>query len=513
MKKILTIALVALLAASTAFAGLSGSASLGLGYNFEDKTYGFSNDSEVKVTYELTTEEAGEVKEGTVYAGIKASFVLSIKDYKTFDEGAPTWNIKPAIAEAYVAGTDWKVSILGAQKSLDFAASAIDKSSNSDNDALVASSVAVNKTAAPGLTASYKDWTVSIGFHNAEKTNDAIYTCQIVYYSEGSPSDLKVAVVKGTVSDCNTKMDELKEAKNVVLTSYWTEETAEKKVKDDYANFSVTAATPEFVFGDFKVKAGISAGDRGKDLGVLGFSGKVAYDTDLVKVSVASDLVLDNLGGDKVKVDADVALNAQYSSLVTFDAYYGTKVDTQAKFDTANKFGYNTNKKAGNDTIENLLSLKAVVDLKEYNVPVSLTAKAKNLANDERVFGVEAALALENSFTAGIGFDYAAVYVKDFAGLYAVSGKVGYKLGMFQLNAGMTYASLTYKKEVNDKIKEVNRQLYFTASVETSELVPGATLSLAYGPVTNSSGVATSNLLDEKGEKGGKLDFTCKIAF
>ncbi len=56
--------------------------------------------------------------------------------------------------------------------------------------------------------------------------------------------------------------------------------------------------------------------------------------------------------------------------------------------------------------MENLLSLKAVVNLKEFNIPVSLTAKAKNLINDTRLFGVGAALTLENSFTANISFDY-----------------------------------------------------------------------------------------------------------
>ncbi len=512
MKKILTIALVALLAASTAFAGLSGSASLGLGYNFEDKTYGFSNDSEVKVTYELTSEEAGEVKEGTVYAGIKASFVLSIKDYKTFDEGTPTWNLKPSLDEAYVAGTDWKVSILGAQKSLDFATSAIDKSSNSDKDALVASSVAVNKDAAPGLTASYKDWKVSFGFHSAEKTTaDAVYAYVIASKVPGNKNGL---VYTGTAKQF--KASDYSDTDVYVVLSK-KEITSKKTAKDDYVNFSVTAATPEFVFGDFKVKAGVSAGDRGKDLGVLGFSGKVAYDTDLVKVSVASDLVLDNLGGDKVKVDADVALNAQYSSLVTFDAYYGTNVQTQPYFDTASYLADFVYKKGNNVPVKNLLSLKAVVDLKEFDVPVSLTAKAKNLVNDERVFGVAADLALENSLTAGIGFDYGCYKTDDNAlikGVYDITGKVGYKLGMFQLNAGMTYASCAFTSKMPEENKKYYRQLYFTAGVETSELVPGATLSLAYGPVTDSTyGYATSNLLDENGKQGGKLDFTCKIAF
>ena len=56
MKKILSIALVALLAASTVFAGFTGKASVALGYNFQDASYGMSNSTETKVTVEATTE-------------------------------------------------------------------------------------------------------------------------------------------------------------------------------------------------------------------------------------------------------------------------------------------------------------------------------------------------------------------------------------------------------------------------------------------------------------------------
>ena len=53
MKKILSIALVALLAASTVFAGFTGKASVGLGYNFQDESYGMSNSTETKETSKL----------------------------------------------------------------------------------------------------------------------------------------------------------------------------------------------------------------------------------------------------------------------------------------------------------------------------------------------------------------------------------------------------------------------------------------------------------------------------
>ena len=162
MKKILSIALVALLAASTVFAGFTGKASVGLGYNFQDESYGMSNATETKVTFEATTETAGAEGEGSVFAGIKASFEMKQDDVK--EEGKASWTVKPSIDEAYVKGEDWSVSILGAKNSQDFAASAIDKTYDAAADKLSGSTVAVGVVAAPGITAEYKGWTVSGGF-------------------------------------------------------------------------------------------------------------------------------------------------------------------------------------------------------------------------------------------------------------------------------------------------------------------------------------------------------------
>ena len=166
MKKILSIAVVALFAASTVFAGISGAASVGLGYNLEDKSYGFSNSTESKVTFELTSEEVAAEAEGSVIAGIKGSFAIKIKDYEANEKGEPTWVISPAVDEAYVKGADWSVSILGAQEGQDFAVSSLDKFSK--DKALKATTVKVSADAAPGVTATYKGWTVSGGFATTE---------------------------------------------------------------------------------------------------------------------------------------------------------------------------------------------------------------------------------------------------------------------------------------------------------------------------------------------------------
>ncbi|MDY5932073.1 MAG: hypothetical protein SPJ34_08630, partial [Candidatus Ornithospirochaeta sp.] len=141
MKKILTVALVALLAAGTAFAGFSGNANIKLGYDFTSGKYGFENGTGFDVNLDVATA-AGEKKgEGDVYAGIKASVALTLGNYKykeaysTTPAGDKVWTKDGdkmgigaffKLAEAYVAGQDWKVAITSSTKAVDLAKSAID---------------------------------------------------------------------------------------------------------------------------------------------------------------------------------------------------------------------------------------------------------------------------------------------------------------------------------------------------------------------------------------------------
>ena len=134
MKKILSIALVALLVASTAFAGFSGEASLSLGYDTETESYGFSNGQEFSVDLDVASETAEAKGEGEVFAGVKATLSLKAADrtganaYFFVKDGvaAEGLGLILSLKEAYVAGQDWKVSITGTQNGPDFAKSAID---------------------------------------------------------------------------------------------------------------------------------------------------------------------------------------------------------------------------------------------------------------------------------------------------------------------------------------------------------------------------------------------------
>ena len=92
MKKILSIALVALLAVSSVFAAdFSGSASVGFGYNLDTKDYGFKNSDSTKIDikadyktgiYPAPVEKSEETEEApapSIYAGIKAAFTIEEK--------------------------------------------------------------------------------------------------------------------------------------------------------------------------------------------------------------------------------------------------------------------------------------------------------------------------------------------------------------------------------------------------------------------------------------------------
>ena len=481
MKKILSIALIAALVATSAFAGFSGAATVGLGYNLESKGYGFSNSTESKVTFELTSEEAAAEAEGSVIAGIKGSFAIKIDDYKANEKGTPKWVVSPSIDEAYVKGEDWSVSILGAQDGQDFATSALDKYSK--DGGLKASTVAVDAAAAPGVTATYKGWTVSGGFASTEFEKTAAGADKYYFYGYAKNADGN-ALGEPSWTDVpmtlQAYLSTFPAGSTKVILDQVKAESGTKAVTEKGLDYSLTAATPEFVFGDVKATFGAAIADAGKEAANLGLSAKVAFANEQLSASVASDIVLSGIGNDEVDFDADVAAKFAFAP-VTVDAYYAKKVAAQPILEP--------NKKKGNATVENLLSAKVAADLSAFEIPVTVAASCRDILN-KQVLGVSAKAAVD-ALTVSASFDYG---VKEEA--YLVGGSVSYNFDAFTVAAGLNYRS-------------AGEQLYANASVETSTLIPGATLKLAYGP-TSKDGVVTSNLLKEK---YGKIDATCTIAF
>ena len=83
-----------------------------------------------------------------------------------------------------------------------------------------------------------------------------------------------------------------------------------------------------------------------------------------------------------------------------------------------------------------------------------------------------------------------------------VSGNVEYAAEKFTAKAGAVYGT---QIDVKD-----SSYLRLNASVESSAIIPGATISLGYGPNKLMDGTVTTNLLDEK---YGAVTAQCVIAF
>ena len=492
MKKILSIALVALLATASVFAGLSGKAKLNLGYDFESESYGFSNGKSFGLDLDLSSETVEKAGEGDIYAGVKATMTLKAADLSdrlaaltaketlTPDEqvelaelhdaqmnslvfpklfvkdGASTVGLGLILSlkEAYVAGADWKVSITGTQNGPDFAKSAIDSVPDGygedvfgfDNDEAYwnaeykAKSYKVSVNKAPGFTVTYKDWSVAAGF-NGGKSSDA----------------------------------------NKLLGA-----------PDNYFNYHVSAISPALTLSEgLTVKAGAVASgvknatkktvvnnavvkvyDASKNFDAFGASAEVAYASDLFSAKAAADFGMKKTAEKdaEFKPGFDATLSATYAP-ATLDVYY--------------QYGEK----------DQFISLQAKADLSSFNVPVAITAYGKDITVGKTYGGkVEATL---DAIKATLEGSY-----KFSTDEYSVGASAEYKAELFTVAAGLTYGATVDKDD--------SAYLRLNASVETDKLVPGATLSLAYGPNRNTDGSYSTNLLKEE---YGTVDATCTIKF
>lgn len=448
MKKILSIALVALLVASTAFAGFSGKASLSLGYNTETEAYGFSNGKEFSVDLDVASETAEAVGEGKVFAGVKATLSLKAADIigtnavAFVKDGASDVGLGFIISlkEAYVAGQDWKISITGTQNGPDFAKSAIDLVLDDDGkDAFgnqpdawwnrnykpMSYAVSVNK--APGVTATYKDWSVAAGFNGGKADAET-----------GAP---------------------------------------------DFFNYHVSAISPEVAVAEgISVKVGAVASGiknktvddeyvESKNFDAFGASAQVAYAAEAFSAKVAGDFGMKKtVGTDDFKADFDVAANIAYSP-VAVDVY----------FSRVSEVNY----------------LSAQVSGAYKGISGDIYAQDILAESKDITIGADAEFALD-AVTVGAGF-----WMTTDSKKMEVSGNVEYAAEKFTAKAGAVYGT---QIDVED-----SSYLRLNASVESSAIIPGATISLGYGPNTDgATGKKTTNLLDEK---YGSVTAKCVIAF
>ena len=454
MKKILSIALVALLVASTAFAGFSGKAKLSLGYNTETESYGFSNGQEFSVDLDVASETAEAKGEGEVFAGVKAT--LSLKAADIIGE-KPAIFVKSGAAdvgfglflslkEAYVAGQDWKVSITGTQNGPDFAKSAIDVVEDYGKDAFgnqpekwwnkiyKAKSYAVSVNKAPGVTATYKDWSVAAGFNGGKADATGVPDFFNYHVSAISP---EVAVAEGI------------------------------SVKIGAVASGIKNATSKVLVGGVKV----DRYDESKNFDAFGASAQVAYAAEAFSAKVAGDFGMKKtVGTDDFKADFDVAANVAYAP-VAVDVYFSR--------------------------VKEVNYLSAQVSGAYEGISGDIYAK-DILAESKDIFvGADAEYTVD-AVTVGAGF-----WMTTKSKIMQVSGNVEYAAEKFTAKAGAVYGT---QIDVED-----SSYLWLNASVESSAIIPGATISLGYGPNTDgATGYKTTNLLKEK---YGSVTAQCVIAF
>ncbi|MDY4888546.1 MAG: hypothetical protein SO135_02215 [Sphaerochaetaceae bacterium] len=173
MKKLLTVLLVAVLAAGFVFAGLTGDATLGAEFNLDNKVDGFANGTSLKGTFALNLgkEDLGSVGEGKIYAEIAATYTVDVKIGKT--EGATPIKPTPALSSEFKItkanihfGEDFVVGILGAGGGQSYAASYYLKDGDPEVD-----KVSMGEELAPGFTASYKGFAGGFGLEGDADAN------------------------------------------------------------------------------------------------------------------------------------------------------------------------------------------------------------------------------------------------------------------------------------------------------------------------------------------------------
>ena len=433
MKKTIAILLVAVLAAGSVFAGFSGSASVNAGYDLQNKEYGFfKNGTNVKFDVSLGKEDAEKVAEGEVYASIKASLEAKIAnnpytgndkivvvkdDALTFANDYPNLvRIMAKVTEAKIFGSNWYVSILGVPNGPDFAKSAIDTVTDKAKDTLddwgftrnedtkKPVSYAVAYDKAPGIEAGYADYVVGLGF-NSKKAGTA---------------------------------------------------------------FTAYALTPEYQFDAVKAQfAAVASKKAATGIKNVGASAKASYATDVVSVSLATDLGA--AIAKETKFDADVAANFKYD-FVTVDAYFST--------------------------VDKLLSAKAVTDLNSFEVPVKLTLTGKDLINKQDLKAEVEFVAVDGlTVKANAGYGIAEKKV-------SVGGGVEYKADAYKATANAGFATEVGKDNAN--------VLTFDVAVESEVLVPGATLKLAYGKTADKQNLLSGQTL---AQDLGKVEASCTIKF
>ena len=551
MKKVLTIAVVAMLATSMAFAGISGYGQLGYKYDFDSKDTGFTNDTNIKVDVDVVTASAEAIAEGAVYASISGSFKLwafnGVKGSASDDPMGGVGRFAISDIKASINGANWSLDLLGMPGRLDLAKSAIDSSTvkyEDDDygfdkeDYSSAKSYAVSFVKAPGFGFTYNGFTAGLGFFYRDKdattTKDVLNAKKVPEYVKGTNFAAVVSTPEIAVMDGLTLQ---------AGASYYQNETATLKTTTDKKQKGADSKK--------------LATDRGS---AFGGSLAVKYEGDTVSANVSTDLGYKIKHYDakpegpvevkaKEKFGMDIAAQVKVSP-VTVDLYYN----------------YDGTQKEAVDA--NYLSAQVALDMNAFNVPMTLAIYGKDLARPVATakpidatatptifekemdgnkitkgteYGIKTTVtpvdALELS--ASFGFNTTSVpnkigdikttkeakffswnasigatYTMDVA---TFSGKVSMKNAGFNANDTDLKKALTNPKadSVEKAYKDAVNALVlgFEVEAKSTTLIPGAELSLKYAADDVLKSYSDTKIDDDELSRLGSLTAKCKVSF
>jgi len=551
MKKVLTIAVVAMLATSMAFAGISGYGQLGYKYDFDSKDTGFTNDTNIKVDVDVVTASAEAIAEGAVYASISGSFKLwafnGVKGSASDDPMGGVGRFEISDIKASINGANWSLDLLGMPGRLDLAKSAIDSSTvkyEDDDygfdkeDYSSAKSYAVSFVKAPGFGFTYNGFTAGLGFFYRDKEAEAkknVLGTDVAEYVKGTNFAAVVSTPEIAVMDGLTLQ---------AGASYYQNETATLKTTTDKKQKGADSKK--------------LATDRGS---AFGGSLAVKYEGDTVSANVSTDL------GYKIKhYDAPEAGSVPVE--VKAKEKFGMDIAAQVKVSPVTVdlyYNYDGTQKEAVDA--NYLSAQVALDMNAFNVPMTLAIYGKDLARPvataKPIDATATPTAFENEMhgnkitkgteygikttvtpvdalelSASFGFNTTSVpnklgdmdtakekkffswnasigatYTMDVA---TFSGKVSMK------NAGFNADTTDLEKAIADPkadsakaYKEAVNALVlgFEVEAKSTTLIPGAELSLKYAADDVLKSYSDAKIDDDELSRLGSLTAKCKVSF
>ncbi len=465
MKKILTIALIAALCLTSAFAvSFTGSAALELGYDLDSKDYGFVNNFGPKLVFgfELGSGEGGSAGEKDLRAEIAGTFTVAFKEntsktaYTSDKQDFPKATITTLkITKANILYKDiLTVGILDAGKSADYAKS---YRVNDDGDSLSDQVASLSGTAAK----------------EGEFITHAVYGFTAEAYG-----------VKGGFG--------------------FQGNGSENSWHDVFAH---AALTDKVLVENLKLSVGLAGEFFGVNL--VGMPRQENYNTLQANAKIAYD------NGDKIAASGAVDFALGLTSVENVDPKVGFEAAAVAKYDFAKLDFYIYSVDKFNNVILDTKLAASKTFAENYTVGGSF--EINNATDDERNIGVDNidvnggkkeytvavnGKAVVDAFTFTADFSYGFEAKK-----IAVNGGVEYK---------NDYVSANVKAHF-DKIIETDKSsvFYFTAGVSSDAVIDGATLALTYG-----KGVTDKlNLIDGQtassvtSRKLGKVTASAKVSF